>query len=591
MKNLKVKNKLLVGFGILIGLLLFISAAAIVGIRSINKKNDLLVEKTLTNTEYVWELRRNLISEQRYELMAFADENISEIQNYLKLAQQETDRNAELLEEYKRNTQVDQSKIDRLEACFAAQNAPRTRLTILLSKGTAQANAEAFALFENEFNPLLEEQAQILMEIGNDQMKLASAEVQSATNVYRIVLTTAFILIAVTLIVSFLVVQLLMKSVTVPLSEIEQATHALSKGDFSMEFVYDSQDEFGNVCRSMQNSFLTLKGIISDISSVLASLSGGDLTVHTSVEFPGETHEIKVSIDSLLEKLNTSFGEIKEAVYQISTGADQVSSGAQALAQGATEQASSVQELSASITEITQQVQSNSDNAQKASSIAASAGKVAQATLGDMGRMIESMQEISSTSENIGKIIKVIDDIAFQTNILALNAAVEAARAGSAGKGFAVVADEVRNLAGKSAEAAKNTTLLIDSSTQAVSRGVEIAKKTNSAFEELTSKVKEAVATISEISEASTEQAANIQQITAGVDQISSVVQTNSATSEEGAASSEELSGQAAMLNQLISQFKLENTPVSHSYFGSDAMPVQTAVPDRTEICSFSDKY
>ena len=197
---------------------------------------------------------------------------------------------------------------------------------------------------------------------------------------------------------------------------------------------------------------------------------------------------------------------IQESANQISAGADQVSSGAQALAQGATEQANSVEELSDAISEVSGQVQANSENAEKANALAADSGKVAQYTLKDMNEMISAMREISTNAEDIKKVIKVIDDIAFQTNILALNAAVEAARAGSAGKGFAVVADEVRNLAGKSSEAAKGTTELIESALTAVSHGEKIAEKTNTAFEELARKVQEVVETIGEISTTCTAQ-------------------------------------------------------------------------------------
>lgn len=392
------------------------------------------------------------------------------------------------------------------------------------------------------------------------------------------------------LIISSLVMWKLLRSITVPLNEIEQATHALAKGDFSVDLSYDSADEFGNTCRSMEESFAKLKSIIADINHVLSALSNGDLTVDPSVAYPGEMREIEDSIEKLIQKLNLSFGEIVGAAAQINAGAEQVSTGAQALAQGATEQASSVQELAASISDISQQVQTNSENAQKANVLAAGAGDVAQATLGDMESMIAAMKEITTTSESIGKIIKVIDNIAFQTNILALNAAVEAARAGSAGKGFAVVADEVRNLAGKSADAAKNTTELIDSTIQAVSHGEEIANKANAAFEELHKKVTEVVSTINVITEASSEQASNIQQITVGVDQISAVVQTNSATSEESAAASEELSGQANTLKQLVAQFKLSGQP-AQKQGGEELLALNGDTGRRQESYSYGEKY
>lgn len=590
MKNLKVKNKLLLGFGIVLVLLLTISVAAIIGIQSIKRQNDLLVEKTLANTEYVWELRRNVISEQRYELMAFAEDDLSDIKAYLDQAQKESERNLVLLEEYKTNYRVEKSKVDRLEDYLSAQAEPRARMKELLSKGTAEANAQAFAIFENEFKPILDEVAELLIEIGNEQNTMAIEATENATNLYHLILVITVALILAALLISALIVWKLLKSVTVPLAEIEQAAHALAKGDFSVDLSYDSTDEFGNACKSMHESFSTLKSIIADINCVLGALSNGDLAVETSVVYPGEMQDIESSVAKLIQKLNLSFGEIRGAADQINAGAEQVSNGAQALAQGATEQASSVQELAASISDISQQVQANSENAQKANSLAAGAGEVAQVTLEDMENMISAMKEITATSENIGKIIKVIDDIAFQTNILALNAAVEAARAGSAGKGFAVVADEVRNLAGKSADAAKNTTELIDSTIQAVAHGEEIANKANAAFEELSQKVSEVVSTINMISEASAEQAANIQQITVGVDQISAVVQTNSATSEESAAASEELSGQAGTLKQLVAQFKLTDQPIQRQI--REELPVSGGENSRwQENYSYGDKY
>ncbi len=590
MKNLKVRTKLLLGFGIMFALLLLISAAGTIGTSRINREVDLLVKKTLANTEDVWGMRRNLISAQRYMLMALAEENLTDMKAYLEKAQDEADKNAALLEEYKTNYRVDKSKVDRLEEYFSDQAEPMSRMESLLNLGTAEGNAQAFALFEDELKPLEDDIASLLTDIGNDQTVLANQAAKDATDLYHLVMVLIIALAVGALIISLLVMWKLLRSITVPLSEIEQASHALANGDFSVDLSYDSADEFGNTCRSMEESFAKLKSIIADINHVLSALSNGDLTVDPSVAYPGEMREIEDSIEKLIQKLNLSFGEIVGAAAQINAGAEQVSTGAQALAQGATEQASSVQELAASISDISQQVQTNSENAQKANVLAAGAGDVAQATLSDMESMIAAMKEITTTSESIGKIIKVIDNIAFQTNILALNAAVEAARAGSAGKGFAVVADEVRNLAGKSADAAKNTTELIDSTIQAVSHGEEIANKANAAFEELHKKVTEVVSTINVITEASSEQASNIQQITVGVDQISAVVQTNSATSEESAAASEELSGQANTLKQLVAQFKLNDQP-AQKRDGEELLALNGDTGHRQESYSYGEKY
>ena len=562
MKNLKMRNKLLLGSSVLVIMMVVIAAMSILGLRALHGQNSTLINKTLANTSYVWEMRRNLISEQRYELMALANDDRQASLEWLNSAQEEVDKNAVLLETYKQNYRVDASKVSELESYFNAEAAPRAEMLALLKQETEEADEAAFQIFHDELKPLLDKQAELLADIGSDQDDLAIAQVAAGQRTYQGTMIITIALIVLAIVVSAAIAFRLIRLITSPLLEIENAARSLSNGDFETHITYESKDEMGSTCKSMQESFTILKSIIMDINSVLGALSRGDLSVATSVDFPGEMQEIETSIAKLIQKLNLSFGEIRGAADQINSGAEQVSNGAQALAQGATEQASSVEELAATITEISRQVQTNSENAQKANVIAADAGKVADMTLEDMREMIAAMQEIMTTSENIGKIIKVIDDIAFQTNILALNAAVEAARAGSAGKGFAVVADEVRNLAGKSADAAKSTTELIDSTIKSVSHGEEIAGKANAAFEELSAKVSEVVSTVNMISEASTEQAANIQQITVGVDQISSVVQTNSATSEESAAASEELAGQASTLDRLVAQFKLADKPV-----------------------------
>lgn len=241
-----------------------------------------------------------------------------------------------------------------------------------------------------------------------------------------------------------------------------------------------------------------------------------------------------------------------------------------------------MEELAATINEISNQVKSNAENAHNVNKLADDVGLKMTESNQQMQTMIEAMKEISSSSSEIGKIIKTIEDIAFQTNILALNAAVEAARAGEAGKGFAVVADEVRNLASKSAEASKNTAVLIESSILAVEKGTKIADETAHTLLESVEGAQKVTRTIDQISKASEEQASSISQITQGIDQISNVVQTNSATAEESAAASEELSGQAQILKGLISQFKLKD-------MGSAPMVMQDVPRQMEPIPAYPD--
>lgn len=559
MKNLKVKNKLSVGFGMVLVLMLIISALSITGMMKLNNQADILVDKSLANTQTIWEIRRNNLSGTRYLLMCFMEEDQNLINDYIQAAWNDADANQALMEKFKNNHRVEQSLVDDLENAFLHQREARERLCQLLQTGTPKARKEAHDIYMNELYPILSEQNEILIKIHDAQMSLVNDQTSMIDKVYlrNLILTVTASLLAI--IISLFIITKLVKAIITPLKEITNATNALARGDFSVELSYESEDEFGITCRGIQTSFVELKDVINSVAYNLRQMAEGNFALDANTNFQGEMKEIEDAGSDLLQKMNAFFMEIKAASEQINSGADQVSDGAQALAQGATEQASSLEELSASIAEISENVSENAENSQRANALATVSGEVTASTLKEMQEMLAAMNAISMSAENIGKVIKVIDDITFQTNILSLNAAVEAARAGTAGKGFAVVADEVRNLAQKSSESAKEITDLVENTISAVSQGERIAQRTSEAFDGLTEKINAVISIVQEIATASEQQANSIQQITVGVDQISSVVQTNSATSEQSAAASEELSSQANMLNTLLTQFKLRS--------------------------------
>lgn len=307
---------------------------------------------------------------------------------------------------------------------------------------------------------------------------------------------------------------------------------------------------------------------IHEATSVLEELAKGNLQVSVNGEYKGDHAIIKNAINNTVDSFNEVLRNINTASEQVASGAKQVSDSSMALSQGATEQASSIEELTASIEEISSQTKLNAQNASQANELAETAKSNALQGNAQMKEMLKAMEEINDSSANISKIIKVIDEIAFQTNILALNAAVEAARAGQHGKGFAVVAEEVRNLAARSANAAKETTDMIEGSIKKVEGGTRIANETATALNKIVEGVAKAAALVGDIAVASNEQAIGIAQINQGVIQVSQVVQSNSATSEESAAASEELSSQAELLKEQVSRFKLKREARHSSYRG-----------------------
>ncbi|RKI65617.1 methyl-accepting chemotaxis protein [bacterium 1xD42-67] len=393
---------------------------------------------------------------------------------------------------------------------------------------------------------------------GSDDAAAESASLYRSATFTMATVVIAIILVGVFF--SFLIIRL----IKTPISEIENAAIKMAEGDLDVTISYTSKDELGVLAAQVGRLIHKLQLIIEDEDRFLAKMAEGDFTVDSTCEeaYTGGFYPLLVSFRGIADKLNDTMLQISKSSAQVAGGADQVSNGAQALAQGATEQASSVQELAATIDEISNKVNQNADSARQASKAADCVSIKMNVSKEKMQQMTHAMGDISSCSSEISKIMKIIGDIAFQTNILALNAAVEAARAGTAGKGFAVVADEVRNLANKSTEASENIAALIENSLQAIENGTQIADDTAQSLIQAVNDVNEMAGIIEQISEASSDQADSIAQLTVGIDQISNVVETNSATAEESAAASEELSSQSQLMKSLVGRFRLKSGPL-----------------------------
>lgn len=367
------------------------------------------------------------------------------------------------------------------------------------------------------------------------------------------------ILMVVFLAISSYMAYRLARQIGEPVKDCAQRLRLLAEGDLDTPV---HEIHTGGETQILADSARTLvqgfRLMIQDMDEMLAEMSRGNLTADSKCEeaYVGGYRGLLDSARKLSAQLSDTLRQINQSADQVSAGAEQVSAGAQALSKGATEQASAIEELAATINDISGKIIATADRAGDVHSQSSETGREVEQCNEQMLELVNAVRDIGESSSQIGKIIKTIEDIAFQTNILALNAAVEAARAGTAGKGFAVVADEVRNLASKSAEASKSTSVLIEGSARSVEKGMKIADETAASLQKAVISTENTVKAVDKITEATAEQSQAVSQVTQGVDQISSVVQTNSATAEESAAASEELSGQAVILKELVGQFK-----------------------------------
>ncbi len=369
------------------------------------------------------------------------------------------------------------------------------------------------------------------------------------TQIILAVSITVIILIASTIII----VIAIRKMISTPIENITKAAEAIAIGDVDINIDISKEDEIGQLA----NAFTKMSSGIKHETSVLERMANGDLTMNIEVRSQKDT--MGFALEKMVDNLNNMFEEINIATAQVTNGSSQIASGTHILAKGSNEQTQAVEALSSSISEVAHKTKDNAEMAEHSARLGDTIKNNAEKGSAQMSQMMIAVKEIAEASKSIEKVIKVIDDIAFQTNILALNAAVEAARAGTHGKGFAVVAEEVRNLAAKSAEAARNTGTLITNSIEKSELGAKIAEDTAISLSEIVSGINESSQIASEIAASSKGQTEAIAKINRGIDQVALVIQQNSATTQESAETSEELSTQANILKELIERFKTKN--------------------------------
>ena len=556
MKNMKISTRLITAFMIVVALLIVTGITSLVMISNVGKSLQQFHDNNYQTVTNVWAARYNLFAMRASILRGLLDEDDSQIRECMTSAETYYNDAVSSAAKLKDTYLGDKSQIDSI---VSQLNALKSNLEQVKSMALSGDWQEGYTLYKSQVIPAIESARSVLLDVASGADSRAVARVESAAVLTRTATIVVILLIVISTAAGIFLALYISKSITEPVGEMQEASHDLASGNLGVEIVYQSKDALGVLADNMRGLTKTFRDIIGDVENQLAEMGRGNFAVQSGCPnaYVGDFARLRECVQELTASMSDTLAQIDVSADQVNSGGEQVSSSAQALAQGATEQASSVEELAATINEISSQVEATAGHAREAREDNQQSHDQIEICSAHMSDLMTAMRDIENKSQEISKVIKTIEDIAFQTNILALNAAVEAARAGSAGKGFAVVADEVRNLATKSQEASASTATLIEDTVRAVQEGSRLSNETDEALKEVVLRAEKVMEAVNLISDATRQQTHDVAQVSVGIDQISSVVQTNSATAEESAAASEQLSGQANLLKELVGRFTL----------------------------------
>ncbi len=551
--NLRIAAKLIICFVVVAAIAGVVGVVGIMSISAINNNDTLLYQENALGLEYAGGASIYFQRTRYHSIRMTVDDDVSQRDESIDKISSYGATTDDYLKKYEEEavTEADRKQFNDLKSQWDEFKLLVDNAVNLVKSGQQEQARNIIVGDSSSIATDLQNSFDILMEHNSSEAKNKS---ESNSKAAQSSVVTMFIVIITGVVVAIILGVFISRYISKRVGSLSNASDKLALGDVNVSVKADSRDELGRLAKSFENLIASVR----EQAHIVEKVAGADLMVDVNVR--SDKDLLGQKLFELVESLNKDFTDIASAAEQVASGSRQISDSSMALSQGATEQASAIEELTASLEEISSQTKLNADNANKANELAGNARTNAEQGNTQMKDMLKAMDDINESSSNIYKIIKVIDDIAFQTNILALNAAVEAARAGQHGKGFAVVAEEVRTLAARSANAAKETADMIEGSIKKVEAGTKIAKETADALNRIVNEIEKAARLVNDIASASSEQAVGIGQINQGIMQVSEVVQTNSATSEEGAAASEELTSQAELLREMVSKIKLKKS-------------------------------
>ena len=550
-KNMSIKKSLIVGFGttILISAIIIIASLIMMNVQKSSYMN--IISKYVRSNELVSQCRID------YNLAArgLRDVVLSGDDSGIKAVEDEVTELVKQINDLKNTYPLtDKSKLNTFTDTVDEWEEEAKKIINAISTNREQAAQMIVTSCTPKLAAAAAAGDALAEELQNEQDKIINQQNLTSNIGLGVIIAVMFV---ATLIVLMMATKII-RSIVEPSSQVRGALVGFSQGNLSVPVNYTGKNELGEMCDALRTSQKVLNSVIQDISETTGQMARGNFDVELTATFPGDLKPIQDSINQFVIRMSETISNISQSADQVSAGSDQVSNSAQALAQGATEQASSVEELSATIADISENAKRTAASAEQAGQSVHEAGNQIVTSVEYVKHLNVAMDNISSSSEKISRIIATIEDIAFQTNILALNAAVEAARAGSAGKGFAVVADEVRNLASKSDEAAKATKELIEGSIASVREGGQVVRQVTDSLDKTSAIAGNVTIKVNSVVESVEGQTTAISQVTEGINQISAVVQITSAATEKSAATAQELSDQSRLMNELARRFRLD---------------------------------